>query len=177
MSFTDDFRNAVRRALGGRTANRAAKEAGLPQRAIATVLDGGDPLLSRGAEIAEAVGLELCIRRKGEPLNPHALRLALMSIFVRVPGEKPERGDYLVDRLLSAYPPMLRVFEATPPEQWDIAAEAVEDAFRAYAELVTERTSPEDRTRFEAARRAGDAILGIGERPDMPDMPDKPDAE
>lgn len=181
MAFGDDFRSAVERALAGRAASRVAKDAGLPSQAIATILEGRDPLLPRAAEVAEALGLELCVRRKGEALNPHALRLALMSIFVNVPGEDPNRGDYLARRLVDAYPRMLAVFDVTPPEQWDVVIQALESGFREYSEQMNEYGfSPETRERFATARRAGEAVLRGGDKsPSEPggDGPHESDAE
>ena len=82
MHFGDEFRKAVEVSLGGRAPTRVASEAGLPRRSIATILEGHDPGLSRAAEVAQLLGLELCIRRKGAPLDEWAFKCAAHTAFV-----------------------------------------------------------------------------------------------
>ena len=57
---TDQIADAIRAALAARNTNprRAAIEAGLPENAIRTVLQGHPPNADRLREIAEALGLE-----------------------------------------------------------------------------------------------------------------------
>ena len=81
MDFGDEFRKAVEVALGGRAATRVAVEAGLPRRSIATILEKHDPGLSRAAEVAQALGLELCVRRKGAPLDEWSFKTAAHAAF------------------------------------------------------------------------------------------------
>lgn len=49
----------------GLSVRGAERQAGMPQRAIQSVLDGHDPHLSRAADIAAALGYELVIRPRG----------------------------------------------------------------------------------------------------------------
>ena len=62
----DHFRRLIEKALDGRSVAGAATRAGLPRSAIASVLKGHDPKLSRVAEICEALDLELYIGPRRE---------------------------------------------------------------------------------------------------------------
>ena len=60
------YREAVRRALTGRTASRAALAYGLPKEAIRSVLNGHDPKLGRADDVCRALGFEFLL---GGPLD------------------------------------------------------------------------------------------------------------
>ena len=81
MDFGDEFRKAVEVALDGRAATRVALEAGLPRQSIATILEGTDPGVSRAAKVAQALGLELCVRRKGALLDEWSFKTAAHAAF------------------------------------------------------------------------------------------------
>ena len=90
MSFSDEYRDAVETSLAGRSAVRVATEAGLPRLAIETIMEGRDPGLSRAAEVAEALGLELRLVRKDEHFSLEAMQLAMAhALKLPVGGEKP----------------------------------------------------------------------------------------
>ena len=55
--LSEKYRAAVRRALTGRTASRAARAYGLPKEAIRSVLNGHDPKLSRADDVCRALGI------------------------------------------------------------------------------------------------------------------------
>ena len=60
------FREAVRQALIGRAASRAAIAYGLPKEAIRSVLAGHDPKLSRADDVCRALGIQFLL---GGPLD------------------------------------------------------------------------------------------------------------
>ena len=54
--LSKEFQAAVKRALTGRTASRAALAHGLPKEAIRSVLNGHDPKLARADDVCRALG-------------------------------------------------------------------------------------------------------------------------
>jgi len=63
---SEEYRAAVKRALTGRTASRAALAHGLPKEAIRSVLNGHDPKLSRADDVCRALGITFLL---GGPLD------------------------------------------------------------------------------------------------------------
>ena len=82
MDFLTQFREAVRTALKGRSAVGFAQSHGLPNRAIATLLEGHDMRLSRAARIAELLDMELKLVWKDDHdvLDSEVLHLAFLSL-------------------------------------------------------------------------------------------------
>lgn len=71
--------------LAGRSAVEVSQAAGLPKGAITALRrDGMVPSLERAAQLLDALGLELRVSRKGEHIDPRALRLAMDEL--RQPG-------------------------------------------------------------------------------------------
>ena len=64
--LSEEYRAAVKRALTGRTASRAALVHGLPKEAIRTVLNGHDPKLARADDVCRALGFTFLL---GGPLD------------------------------------------------------------------------------------------------------------
>ena len=64
--LSETYRAAVRRALTGRNASRAALAYGLPKDAIRNVLNGHNPKLSRADDVCRALEFTFLL---GRPLN------------------------------------------------------------------------------------------------------------
>ena len=67
--LSEEYRAAVKRALTGRTASRAALAHGLPKEAIRSVLNGHDPKLARADDVCRALGFTFLL---GGPLDDPA---------------------------------------------------------------------------------------------------------
>lgn len=78
------FLQSIDNARGRRSDKEISQAAGLSGNAVAAMRAGKVPSLERAARVAEVVGLELCLRRKGEAISPWALRLALEVYFRRL---------------------------------------------------------------------------------------------
>ena len=64
--LSEEYRAAVKRALTGRTASRAALAHGLPKEAIRSVINGHDPKLARADDVCRALGFTFLL---GAPLD------------------------------------------------------------------------------------------------------------
>ena len=108
------FRKAVENALGGRSASALCGAAGLQANAIAELRKKKRPALERAVAIAAAVGLELCVRRKGEVIDFRPLHLAIE--WERLPGPTLDLNVFgsvvIARRLVKTYTRMAESFEA-----------------------------------------------------------------
>lgn len=98
-------------------------EAGLPRKALAAIREGKRPSLDRAAAIAGAVGLEMVLRPKGEPLNERAL-CAVLEHALRARSEAgavadegaPAEAKRLAADIAFIYP---RLIGALDPSVWN----------------------------------------------------------
>ena len=103
MSIITTFRKAVEIALGRRSAEGAATSGGLPRKAIVSLMEGRAPGLGRAGEIADALGLELRVHRKGEALDLHALQLALaVTLLSGTWGEAAKSTNLPIDSVMKS---------------------------------------------------------------------------
>ena len=115
------FLQSIDNARGRRSDKEISQAAGLSGNAVAAMRAGKVPSLERAARVAEVVGLELCLRRKGEAISPWALRLALEVYFRRlqeVAGTPPltesdiaGRAETLSAHLEALYKPLAGAFD------------------------------------------------------------------
>ena len=150
------FLRSIDNARGRRSDKEISQAAGLSGNAVAAMRAGKVPSLERAARVAEVVGLELCLRRKGEAISPWALRLALEVYFRRlqeVAGAPPSTESDIVGRaetmstyLGALYKPLAGAFDPSECDDPDGSfavmqtyarflktAENEEDALRATA--------------------------------------------
>ena len=78
-------------------------------------------VVARAARLADVVGREVCLRRKGETISPWALRLALELVFRRInkldgaspatDAAVPARAEALAMYLIRVYGPFAEMFD------------------------------------------------------------------
>ncbi|MCE2493521.1 MAG: hypothetical protein J4F40_13090 [Alphaproteobacteria bacterium] len=129
------FLDCIDNVRGPRSDKDISQAAGLSGNAVAAMRAGKVPSLERAARVAEVVGLEVCLRRKGETVSPWALRLAIELLFRRinkidgaspaVDAEVPERAEALAAYLIRAYGPFAELFDPSacddPEEMFRVA--------------------------------------------------------
>ena len=128
------YLDSIDRARGRRSDQDISRAAGLTSNAMARMRSGKVPSLERAARVADVVGLELFIRRKGETISPWALRLAV-ELLLRPASERSgalpvteadltKRADFLAARLILAYGPFAELFDPSacddPEEQYRV---------------------------------------------------------
>ena len=155
--------------------------AGLTANAVAQMRAGKVPSLERAARVADVVGLELCLRRKGETISPWALRLALES-FLRhrhkaggaspmTEDEVAEGAERLAGFLIQLYGPFAEVFDPS-------TCDDPEDLFR-ISRLLNRHlqgVGSEDIERFSAALKAIAAPAAAAEGGEAGQADGKPSA-
>ena len=72
-----DFLRIIDAHRKGESAIQVSRKAGLPDAAVANMRLGRQPSLERAGRIAEALGLELVVRRRGEVIDFRAMHLAV----------------------------------------------------------------------------------------------------
>ena len=103
MTILEMLRRAVEIALGRRSAEGVAIGNGLPRKAVVGLLEGRAPGLGRAGEIADALGLELRVHRKGEPLDLHALQLAIaVTLLSETWGDVAKSADLPIDAVMKS---------------------------------------------------------------------------
>ena len=114
MLTTKVFRKAVENALGSRSAAKLSRAAGLPVNTISGLRKKNKPTLDRAVAIAAAVGLDLCVRRKGEVIDFRPLHLAIE--WERLPGPTLDTSVFsslvIARRLVATYTRMAKSFDA-----------------------------------------------------------------
>ena len=90
-------------AKGDQTVKDVLQGADLPPMSISRIKRGHDLSLTRASKLAEAVGLEICIRPKGEAIDSVALGLAILREFVVIGEGSLEDVQALVPRLVESY--------------------------------------------------------------------------
>ena len=90
MLTREAFLRILEGAMGGKSAVSVARSAGLPDNAIAAMRKGRTPSLERAARLADAVELELYIRRKGEVFNKAGLESLIQFILSLHPAIERE---------------------------------------------------------------------------------------
>ena len=160
MAFEDDFREAIVHALDGRSPVRVAKDAGLPRRSIETIVHGNVPGLARAARVADSLGLELSVRRKGASVvDEDALRLATMRMFSEAPGADLDKAARFAATIGRAYVRFVEMFGAAAgPDERDAVVKAAEAITRDYASRLNENVFPLEFTPQEIA------LLGMSQQ-------------
>ena len=129
------FLQSIDNARGRRSDKEISQAAGLSGNAVAAMRAGKVPSLERAARVAEVVGLELCLRWKGEAISPWALRLALELLFRHLgkSGAAPALtedqviacAEKLASGLIPAYGPFAELFDPStcddPEEQFRVS--------------------------------------------------------
>ena len=82
MMTLASFLEHIDRASGNRSDTEVSRAAGLHKNALGRVREGSAPSLERAARLADAVGLELVLRPKGEVINLRALQLSVASVLL-----------------------------------------------------------------------------------------------
>ena len=121
MMNVETFLDCIDNARGSRSDKDISQAAGLSGNAVAAMRAGKVPSLERAARLADVVGLEVCLRRKGETISPWALRLALELVFRRVnkidgaspatDAGVPARAEALAMYLIRVYGPFAEMFD------------------------------------------------------------------
>lgn len=111
------FLEHIDRAIGKRSDNEISRAAGLAGNALARIREDKVPSLERAAKLADAVGLELVVRPKGETIDPFALRwVYLVNLSLVSEGDELiERADSLASILERGLPKAVELFALTPP--------------------------------------------------------------
>lgn len=127
------FLDCIDNVRGPRSDKDISQAAGLSGNAVAAMRAGKVPSLERAARVAEVVGLEVCLRRKGETVSPWALRLALETLFYRMnviegtppaaDAGVPKRAEVMAAYLIRAYGLFAELFDPS-------ACDDPEDVFR-----------------------------------------------
>lgn len=121
MMDVETFLDCIDNARGSRSDKDISQAAGLSGNAVAAMRAGKIPSLERAARLADVVGLEVCLRRKGETISPWALRLAIELVFHRIDkidgapaaadAGVPERAEALAMYLIRTYGPIAEMFD------------------------------------------------------------------
>ena len=121
MMNVETFLDCIDNARGSRSDKDISQAAGLSGNAVAAMRAGKVPSLERAARLADVVGLEMCLRRKGETISPWAVRLAFELVFRRIDkidGAPPaadagvsERAEALAMYLIRTYGPFAEMFD------------------------------------------------------------------
>ena len=135
------FLESIDRARDRRSDKEIGLAAGLTGNAVAQMRAGKVPSLERAARVADVVGLELCLRRKGEPIDPLALHLCILRAFMFAPGSGGVReAQTLVSLVESSYEGWAKVFLAVPPEQrqtvFELAQKALLESGKSFARVL-----------------------------------------
>ena len=129
------FLKSIDCARGSRSDKEISRAAGLSGNAVAAMRAGKVPSLERAARVADVVGLELCLRRKGETISPWALRLTLETLLRhshKVGGASPmtedelaEGAEHVAKFLNQLYVPFAELFDPStcddPEEQFRVS--------------------------------------------------------
>lgn len=120
MMNVETFLDCIDNARGSRSDKDISQAAGLSGNAVAAMRAGKVPSLERAARLADVVGLEVCLRRKGETISPWALRLALETLFYHInmidgappaaDARVPARAEASAMYLVRAYGPFAEMF-------------------------------------------------------------------
>ena len=81
MLTAKEFLEIVDGAKGRRADVEVSRSAGLPSNTLSAMRGGRIPSLERAARVADAVELELVVRRKGETIDQLAVELAILCMF------------------------------------------------------------------------------------------------
>ena len=100
MLTTEAFLKLLDSAKRGASDSELSRKAGLAQNAVAGIRGGKKPSLDRAAALADAVGLELEVRVKGQLVDPLALTMAFVSMFGL---EDKEPDDEILDVFLQGF--------------------------------------------------------------------------
>ena len=118
MLTTERFLEIIDGAKGRATDSQVCQAAGVPITAIRTLRKGSAPSLDRAAQIAEGVGLELCLRRRTEGINALVLELATLYISREDPAW-PNKSAFYVRKLLALYDRFEPLFPIDDVLSWD----------------------------------------------------------
>ena len=135
------FLDSIDRARDRRTDKEISRAAGLTGNALAQMRVGKVPSLERAARVADVVGLELCLRRKGEPIDLLALHLCVLQAFMFAPGSGgTKEAETLISLVAKSYEGWLKVFLTVPPDQrqtiFDVSQEALLKAGERFSALT-----------------------------------------
>ena len=127
------FLDSIDRARGRRTDKEISRAGGLTGNALAQMRAGKVPSLERAARVADVVGLELCLRRKGEPIDLLALHLCVLRAFMFAPGSGGvKEAEALISLVAKSYEGWEKVFLTIPPDQrqavFDLSQKALLEA-------------------------------------------------
>ena len=123
------FLEHIDRASGKRSDNEISRAAGLAGNALARIREDKVPSLERAARLADAVGLELCLRRKGEALDLLALRYGILKLLLSNPGSGgPAEAEKAVSIIEPAYTSATEIFALAPDEKRASLYVVLEDA-------------------------------------------------
>lgn len=156
MLTLETFLKKIAGAKGDRSDAAVSEAAGLQSQAVAAMRRGKVPSLERAAAIADAVGLELVVRAKGEAINLFALRLAMLNVFVSHPMESYDPIDYLARRLVKEYPRFSKTLEGLPIKQQEAAFGYGKSLL---LDIAARLHSADEIAALKPANRAFDAIL------------------
>lgn len=146
MITTDDLLKILDAAKGRCSDAELSRRAELPIKAVAGLREGKKPSLERAAALADAVGLELVVRRKGEDIDPLVLRVALAkTLALTEEGVEEALLETFARMLEDGYREWLPVFDK-------LATEHREGAY-AYVLQELHKLLPENPA-AQAARRA-----------------------
>ena len=90
MLTTDAFLEIIDAAKGRTPDSELSRNAGLAPRAVRGIREGKKPSLDRAAALADALGLEIAVRVKGELVDPLALAMGFVSMLGLEPTEEDD---------------------------------------------------------------------------------------
>ena len=162
MLTFEDFQQVIEAALGSKGAADVCRAAGLPPTAISEIRHprNKQPRWDRAVRLADALDLELVIRRKdGDDLRM-ALMLAIIEATSRIPGTNAVDAEALANQLVPRQRRWLRVFGAQHIEHHSTIVEVAGDALlKMGAELQKEMFSPEQLALLEASAKVEGSML------------------
>ena len=139
------FLDSIDRARDRRTDKEISRAAGLTGNAVAQMRAGKVPSLERAARVADVVGLELCLRRKGEPIDLFALHLCVLQAFMFAPGSGgAKEAETLISLVASSYERWSKVFLSVPPDQRQTVFDLSEKALLEAGERLSARVESDN---------------------------------
>ena len=104
-------------AKGDQTVKDVLENADIVPTSITRINRGHEPSLTRANELADAVGLEVVLRPKGEVISPEALTLAVLAVLVNTGSGTPEDARKITPHILEGYKGFEEVLSMAPPSQ------------------------------------------------------------